>query len=524
MGERGPQPKKINWDEFDRLVSMQCTQEEIAAWFDCTVETLDSACIRERGEKLSVIWEKRKFLGRVRLRQGQFAIMERGGPGAATMAIFLDKKMLPHEQPPPQLPPSGLVPQANDKTSPVKKTFDQFVEAARYPKPFPKQHEMKDFVLNDGSPRLLLGARGYGKSDYGTVMGVAYQIYCDWFDHTNGKIPTLTETNLIVSKTKTRNSAMVSEIGIALEANGVPLEKQNTSCIRVKGLIGKDHSVEALSIKSSFRGRHPKRLIMDDPVTEEDTSEAMRTTVKKKYDEAYKLCKNIVIIGQPAHQFDLYAELRNIIRKLEIPHGQIPELDADLTAMKAAGVDPHSIEMSYHLRIPKDGTSIFSNLKFCDVFPQGQSTIAFIDPSEGGDYTAITVLRAYMDGFAVEGWAWKKAWYHCTDEFIEIVKKRKVEQLCFETNCTGRNPVYQLQQVLGPLGCGVVGKNSDSNKHAVIQAAGSFSHMIYLSKESDPTYTEQVVKYEKNAKFDDSPDSLARCLEWLGVLEGKRRG
>jgi hypothetical protein len=532
MASMGRPRKTFNWEEFDKLVSMQCPQEEIAAWFNVSVDTLDRNCQRDRGETLAEVWNKRKFLGRVRLRQGQFAIMEKGGPGAATMAIFLDKKMLPHEQPPKEQPPKELPPGSSDNTSrqtglqssiPVKRTFDEFIEACRYPKPFPKQHEMKDFVLADGSPRLLLGARGYGKSDYGTVMGIAYAIYCDWFNHVhNGSA--LSETNVIVSKTKTRNTAMVAEIAAALKANGVPLEKENSAILKVRGLIGKDHSLEALSIRSSFRGRHPKRIIMDDPVTEEDTSEAMRTLVKKKYDEAYKLCKNIVIIGQPAHAFDLYAELRNVIRKLEVPHGTIPELDADLIAMKAAGVDPHSIEMSYHLRIPKDGTSIFSNLKFVDVFPQGNSTIAFIDPSEGGDYTALTVLRGYMDGFAVEGYAWKKAWYHCTDDFVKIVKNRRVTQLCFETNCTGRNPVFQLQQVLSPLGCGVVGKNSDSNKHAVIQSAGSFSHMIYLSRESDPVYTEHVVKYEKNAKYDDAPDSLARCLEWLGVLEGKRRG
>jgi hypothetical protein len=60
MGERGPDYKPINWDEFDKLVAYQCTQQEIADFFDVDIKTLDAACIRERGEKLSVVWGQKK--------------------------------------------------------------------------------------------------------------------------------------------------------------------------------------------------------------------------------------------------------------------------------------------------------------------------------------------------------------------------------------------------------------------------------------------------------------------------------
>ena len=394
---------------------------------------------------------------------------------------------------------------------PQKKSFEDFCVTAGYPKPYPKQCEMKDFGMADNDPRLLLGSRGYGKTDYVTVLGVAYDVYL------NG----VNTSNLIISKSKTRNTAIIEEIAQALLSNGVILSKQNSSCIRVDGLVGKDHSVEVLTIKSSFRGRHPKRIVMDDPVTEEDTSEAMRALVKKKYDEAYKLCKNIVIIGQPAHAYDLYSELRPQLKKLEVPHGTIKELDADLDAMRLAGVDKNSIEMSYHLRIPKAGSSIFSDIKFMDNFPPGDS-VAFIDPSDGGDFTAISIIKGYMDGVAVIGNAWQRAWYHCLDEIVPILKARGVRKLCFETNMTGTQPIEQLQKLLAPLGIGVVGKHSDTNKQAVITSAGSYSHLIHLSKESDKNYTDQVVKYEYNSKHDDAPDSLARGLEWIGLIRGKR--
>ena len=392
-----------------------------------------------------------------------------------------------------------------------KRSFPEFCLVAGYPEPFEQQVGMMTFSICVDDPRLLLGARGYGKTDYVTILGVAYDIYLHGAE----------TSNLIISKSKTRNASIMQEIAQALKANGVQLEKENSTCIRIAGMKGKDHSVEALTIKSSFRGRHPKRIIMDDPVTEEDTSEAMRALVKKKYDEAYKLCKNIVIIGQPAHAFDLYAELRPQLKKLEVPHGTIPQLDADLEAMKLAGVDPASIMMSYHLKIPKEGQSVFANLKFIENFPDGDS-VAFIDPSDGGDFTSMSALRGFMDGVAAEGHAFKKAWYHCLDEIVPILVRLKVRRLAFETNCTGNQPIEQLRKLLAPYGIGVVGIHSDTNKESVILAAGSYSHLIHLSKNSNKAYTDQVVRYEASAKHDDGPDSLARGLQWLGLIKGKK--
>lgn len=392
-----------------------------------------------------------------------------------------------------------------------KKSFEDFCEAAKYFRPFPKQVEMKDFLIHEGEPRILLGARGYGKTDYMTIMGVAYDVYCDPAE----------STNLIISKSKTRNTAMIDEIAKALVANGVVLDVENASCIRVVGLVGKDHSVEALTIKSSFRGRHPKRIIMDDPVTEEDTSDAVRLLVKKKYDEAYKLCKNICVIGQPAHAFDLYSDLRPILKKMEVPHGTIPELDADLEAMKLAGVDLNSIEMSYHLRVPRNSTSSFADVSYIDSFP-ARDAVAFIDPSfEGGDYTALTVLTSHFEGVAIQGHVWKMAWNHCIDEMAARMRALGVRKLCFETNSLGDQPLQLLRQHEGLRGVGIMGKKSLGNKHSRIMAAGVFAKLIHLSQNSDKVYIDQVVKYEYKAKFDDAPDSLASCMEWVGLIKGK---
>jgi hypothetical protein len=392
-------------------------------------------------------------------------------------------------------------------------TFDKFCENAGYPMPYPKQIEMMDFGMGETEARLILGSRGYGKTDYVVILGLAWDIFND-----------RQSTNLIITKSKERNAAMLDEINKALVANGVTIDKCSATSLRVAGLHGKDHSVSTTTIKSiSLRGRHPRRVIMDDPVTEDDASEKTREHVVRVYNEINKLTGNILILGQPAHKFDLYAKLRPLLKKMEVPHGTIPELDHDLDAQRQAGVDERSIQMSYFLKVPDEGTTPFDSIKYVDLFPTGDSAVAWIDPSyEGGDYTALCILKAHMDGVAVVGFVYKKAWNHCLDEMVAKLKKYNVKRLAFETNNLGDQPVIMLGQLLSQTGVGIVGRKSTLEKHSKIMAAGAYAHLIHLSKESDMIFQNQVVQYEYKAKHDDAPDSLASCLEWLGLIRGKR--
>lgn len=505
----------INWEALDNLISYGCSQDDLVDFFKCSRDGLNNACINTFGITLSEYYQRARVGLKVRLRKAVINNIERGAPGWFNAWQELDRRIFPGEQAPD--PDKQAMSRDVTAIGSGLKTFAEFCASSGYFTPYPKQEEMRRFGMESDEVRLLLGARGYGKTDFVTIMGIAYDLYCGW---KSGQDLDLF-TNLIITKSKSRNGAIINEIGEALKKNGVLLDVFNKSVIRLAGLIGQDHSVEAITIKSSMRGRHPKRIVMDDPVTDEDVSEAMRNVVKRRYDEAYKLCKNILIIGQPAHAFDLYSELRDVVKTMEVPHGTIPELDADLAAMTLAGVDKASIEMSYHLRIPKDGASVFANLRFIEKFHPGDS-VAFLDPSDGGDYCGLSVIKGYMEGVAVFGKAWKKSWYHIIDDLVEVLVAKGVRRLAFETNKFGREPVERLQAILSPHGIGVVGIHSESNKHAMILSAGSFAHMIHLARDSDKIYTDQVVKYEKGAKFDDCPDSLARGLEWLGLIRHKK--
>lgn len=390
-------------------------------------------------------------------------------------------------------------------------SFERFCEKAGYPKPFPKQIEMHQFAMKETVARLLLGSRGYGKTDYVVILGIAYEIYLD---------PQY--SSLLVTKSEERNSAILDEIAKALTANGVSFEKKNASCIRVRGLHGKDHSVSSVTIgASSIRGRHPDLVVMDDPVTEEDVSEATRKKVQRVYNELSKLCSNILVIGQPVHKFDLYETLRPLLKKMEVPHGSIPELDHDLEAQRLAGVSEESIQASYFLKVISEvGYPLEKCKQDLDELPAGDC-VAFIDPSfEGGDYTALSIVKSHFEGVAVQGHVYKRAWYDCIDEMAKRLEAAGVRRVCFETNSLGDQPVTMLRDVL-PHSIGVVGKRSSGHKHSRIVAAGAFAPMIHIAKTSDRLYIDQVTKYEYGAKNDDAPDSLASALEWIGLIRGK---
>ena len=533
----GGRPRKvIDWEQVQKLISINCTQLEICDFVGCDRETLDNHCKEIFGVSFSDFFNQKKGSSKWRLRKIQFALAEQG---SAAMAIFLGKHLLGQTDKPidqeiiDAYQKSGLtrdqvlgliVETGNkvraDASTLPKKSFEQFVADAGYPPPYPKQVEMSEFALPlelATDPRMLLGARGIGKTDYVTILKAAYKVYCLGTNY----------SLLIMTKEKKRAAAIIYEIAQALLKNGVELEKSNSNCVRVKGRLGKDHSVEGISVKASMRGRHPDEGLMDDPVTEEDVSQAMRDLVERKYNEFLKLTKNVCILGQPAHKQDLYAKLRPLLKLMEVPHGSIPELDHDLEAMRLAGVDERSIAMSYHLKIPTDGTNPFDAIKYIDRFPTGGDAVAWLDPcfkGTGKDTSALSIIKGHFDGVAVKGKVWAKAWNHCLDDIVKELILCGVKKLAVECNSLGDQPVLMFRQLFAAhkVSIGVVGRDSIKEKHGKIMNAGAYAHLIHLSKDSDRAYTNQVVNYEYGAEPDDAPDSLASGLEWLGLIRGKR--
>ena len=82
--------KEIDQKIFENLCGLQCTEEEIASAFDCSVDTVGRWCRRTYKESFADVFKKKSAGGKISLRRAQFRLAETN----ATMAIFLGKQYL----------------------------------------------------------------------------------------------------------------------------------------------------------------------------------------------------------------------------------------------------------------------------------------------------------------------------------------------------------------------------------------------------------------------------------------------
>jgi hypothetical protein len=87
MARRGT-AASINLGDLEKLASMQCTDEEIAAWFGVSTRTIER---RRKSRVFADVIERGKAKGRISLRRSQLKILDQG---SAVMGIFLGKNYL----------------------------------------------------------------------------------------------------------------------------------------------------------------------------------------------------------------------------------------------------------------------------------------------------------------------------------------------------------------------------------------------------------------------------------------------
>jgi len=85
-------PKKvIDWEQFDKMCEILCTQEEIASVLKVSVSTLKRMVKAEHGESFDLYYKKASAEGITSLRRLQFKAAEGGN---VTMLIWLGKQLL----------------------------------------------------------------------------------------------------------------------------------------------------------------------------------------------------------------------------------------------------------------------------------------------------------------------------------------------------------------------------------------------------------------------------------------------
>ena len=72
----GRPPVNIQEKEFNSLCAMQCTEEEIAAFCGCTIDTINNWCKRTFGCTFSEIYAQKRTLGKASLRRAGFKMAQ----------------------------------------------------------------------------------------------------------------------------------------------------------------------------------------------------------------------------------------------------------------------------------------------------------------------------------------------------------------------------------------------------------------------------------------------------------------
>lgn len=90
MARTGRPKKQIDQDQFEKLCGIQCTEQEIASFFDCDISTLSRWCKNTYGSTFEDIAKKKASIGKISLRRTQWKQAER----SERMAIWLGKQYL----------------------------------------------------------------------------------------------------------------------------------------------------------------------------------------------------------------------------------------------------------------------------------------------------------------------------------------------------------------------------------------------------------------------------------------------
>lgn len=82
--------KEINQKQFEQCCAMQCTEEEIASFFDCSIDTIERWCKRTYKMSFAEVFKAKREIGKMSLRRSQMKMAETN----PTMAIWLGKQYL----------------------------------------------------------------------------------------------------------------------------------------------------------------------------------------------------------------------------------------------------------------------------------------------------------------------------------------------------------------------------------------------------------------------------------------------
>lgn len=91
MAEMGRPKIELDWTQFDSLCGIQCSLVEIAAYFNCSEDTIERRVKEEHGVTFAEYFATKRGKGKVALRRKQYEVALSGN---VPMMIWLGKQYL----------------------------------------------------------------------------------------------------------------------------------------------------------------------------------------------------------------------------------------------------------------------------------------------------------------------------------------------------------------------------------------------------------------------------------------------
>ena len=362
----------------------------------------------------------------------------------------------------------------------------------------------QDWLQSNKKRGMFLGFRKCGKTDLITIYSISKWIAED----TN-------RTVIIMTRKQDRYRSIIRAIG------------QNISSVGINGDFGQDQirltnskqpTVLGLTVNSTTKGWHSDLLIMDDPVEPTDEySKALKNRVQMVFNESKHISTRVFVIGQYVVEDDIYMFLKkNNIPLLQFWIGNASDelidlLDLDLDDLRT---DLRNYGKNYEGVFYLNEKNPFG-LLFTGDYSAYNYDYACVDPSLGGDYTAVSLLKDMGDFYIVKGLVFKKAWFELKEEFRQTFSG--VKYIFYENNLTGDQPYYFFKEI-GILAQGFRTTRNKTEKILKLQG-GIKTNKIRFCETSDEQYISQVKMWSTEGKLnDDAPDSLAMLLENLQLI------
>lgn len=127
----GRPPKEIDWNEFEKLCELQCTQDEMADFLHVCGPTLSERVQKQYGEDYLTIYKRFSSTGKRSLRRNQFVMSKKN----ASMAIWLGKQWLGQKEPESEQkntqPPMERYLQLEDENIRLREALTRLTEETR---------------------------------------------------------------------------------------------------------------------------------------------------------------------------------------------------------------------------------------------------------------------------------------------------------------------------------------------------------------------------------------------------------